>query len=160
MEESALRNVLARVPGGVVVVSTRDERGFRGLTASSFTTVSLRPPLVLVCLDRFAATREAVAESRRFNVSLLAREQEFLADRFAGRAPAVDAGWREVPHRLAGNGLPIVERCAAWFCCELDVLHEAGDHDIAVGLVTEAGRGEAEPLVFWERSFWRLSPGQ
>jgi flavin reductase (DIM6/NTAB) family NADH-FMN oxidoreductase RutF len=143
----------------VVVICARDERGFRGLTASSFTSVSLEPPLVLVCLDRFAATRDVVASGGRFNISLLAREQEFVADRFAGRAPQVDPLWREVPHRLASNGLPVVTGCAAWFCCELRSLHEAGDHDIAVGLVTDAGRGDADPLVHWERSFWSLTAG-
>jgi flavin reductase (DIM6/NTAB) family NADH-FMN oxidoreductase RutF len=156
LDESALRDALATVPAGVVVVSAADERGFRGLTASSFTSVSLQPPLVLVCLDRFAATRDAVAAGRRFNVSLLAPEQEFLADRFAGRAPAVDPAWREVPHELTANGLPVIAGCAAWFACELHQLHEAGDHEIAVGLVAEAWAGGGEPLVHWRRAFWRL----
>jgi flavin reductase ActVB len=157
LDETALRDALARLPAGVVVVSARDERGFRGLTASTFVSASLDPPLVLVCLDRFAATRDAVAAGGAFNASLLAREHEFLADRFAGRAPMVDPLWRQVPHRVADNGLPVVTGCAAWFCCRLQAIHRAGDHDIAVGLVTEAGVGEAEPLVYWQRSFWKLT---
>jgi len=139
-----------------VVVSARDGRGFRGLTATSFTSVSLEPPLVLVCLNRWSATREAVAASKTFNASLLARAQEFLADRFAGRAPPVDPGWREVPHRLGDNGLPVVAGCAAWFECGLEALYEAGDHDIAVGRVTAAGSESGDPLVHWQRSFWSL----
>ena len=148
--------MLAQVPGGVVVVSTRDASGFRGLTASSFAAVSLDPPLVLVCLDRFSATLEALAVTRAFNVSLLGRSQEFLADRFSGRAPAVDPGWREVQHRAGANGLPVIEGGAAWFECELHDRHLAGDHEIVVGLVLDAGRGEAEPLVHWQRGFWSV----
>ena len=157
MDSNQLREALARLPAGVVVVSSRDGHGFRGMTATSFTSVSLEPPLVLVCLDHLAATRDAVAVSGHFNVSLLAREQEFLADRFSGRAPQVDPAWREVPHRLGSNGLPLLSGSAAWFECRLQALHETGDHDVAVGAVFSAGVGEGEPLVHWERSFWRLA---
>jgi flavin reductase (DIM6/NTAB) family NADH-FMN oxidoreductase RutF len=151
-----LKEAMAALPAGVVVVSARDDDGFRGLTASSFTSVSLEPPLVLVCLDRFAGTRDAVAASARYAVSVLERGQEFVAERFAGRAPLVGPAWRDVPHDLGAGGLPIVRGCVAWFECTLRDLHEAGDHDIAVGEVTAAGRGPGEPLVLWDRTFWRL----
>jgi flavin reductase (DIM6/NTAB) family NADH-FMN oxidoreductase RutF len=150
------KDAMAALAAGVVVVSTRNRAGFRGLTASSFTSVSLAPPLVLVCLDHFAQTRDAVAASGLFNVSLLERGQEFVADRFAGRAPVVDPAWREVPHVLGANGLPLVRGCIAWFECELLDLHPAGDHDIIVGQVMQAGRDAGEPLVSWDRAFWRL----
>jgi len=150
------KDAMAGLPAGVVVVSTLDRAGFRGLTASSFTSVSVEPPLVLVCLDRFAQTSEAVAASRFFNVSVLERGQEFIAERFAGRAPMVDPAWRQVPHVLGANGLPVVRGCVAWFECELQDIHEAGDHDIAVGEVTRAARDAGEPLVSWDRAFWRL----
>jgi len=150
------KDAMAALPSGVVIVSTRDRAGFRGLTASSFTSVSLAPPLVLVCLDHFAQTRDAIAASGLFNVSILERGQEFLADRFAGRAPVVDPAWREVPHLLGANGLPVVRGCVAWFECELLDVYPAGDHDIFVGRVTQAGRDSGEPLVSWDRAFWRL----
>jgi flavin reductase (DIM6/NTAB) family NADH-FMN oxidoreductase RutF len=150
------RDAMAALPAGVVVVSARDGEGLRGLTASSFTSVSLEPPLVLVCLDRFARTRDAVAASAVYAVSVLERGQEFVAERFAGRAPLVGPAWRDVPHDLGASGLPIVRGCVAWFECALRDLHPAGDHDIAVGEVTAAGRGPGEPLVLWDRAFWRL----
>jgi flavin-dependent trigonelline monooxygenase, reductase component len=150
------RGAMAAVPAGVVVVSARDAEGLRGLTASSFTSVSLDPPLVLVCLDRFAGTRDAVATSAGYTVSVLERGQEFVAERFSGRAPLVGPGWQEVPHDLGENGLPIVRGCVAWFECTLRELRAAGDHDIALGEVTAAGRRPGEPLVLWDRAFWRL----
>src|SRR5450756_2894264 len=82
---------MARVPAGVVVISARTGSGYRGLTASSLVAISVDPPLVLVGLEREAATRSAVAEGKAFNVNVLTRSQEFIADRFAGRAPAIDA---------------------------------------------------------------------
>jgi flavin reductase (DIM6/NTAB) family NADH-FMN oxidoreductase RutF len=151
-----LRDAMAAVPAGVVVVSARDEGGLRGLTASSFTSVSLEPPLVLVCLDRFAGTRDAVAASAVYTVSVLERGQEFVAERFAGRAPLVGPAWQEVPHDLGQNGLPVVRGCVAWFECALRDLLAAGDHDIALGEVTAAGRRPGEPLVLWDRAYWRL----
>jgi flavin reductase (DIM6/NTAB) family NADH-FMN oxidoreductase RutF len=150
------KDAMAAAPAGVVVVSAAVPAGFRGLTASSFTSASLDPPLVLVCLEHLAQTRDAVAATGRFSVSVLERGQEFVAERFAGRAPMVDPTWREVPHDLGANGLPIVRGCVAWFECALRDLHRAGDHDVAVGEVTEAGRGPGEPLVLWDRAFWRL----
>jgi flavin reductase (DIM6/NTAB) family NADH-FMN oxidoreductase RutF len=155
--QDQLKEAMASVAAGLVVVSARDRAGFRGLTASTFTAVSLEPPLVLVCLDAFAQTRDAVAASGRFAASVLERSQEFVAERFAGRAPLVDPAWLQVPHEVTASGLPIVRGCVAWFDCELRDLHPAGDHDIAIGAVIACGRGPGEPLVFWDRAFWRLA---
>lgn len=152
------RDAMAGLAAGVVVVSVRDRAGFRGLTASTFTPVSLEPPLVLVCLDSLAQTRDAVLEAGTFTVSVLSRAQEFVAERFAGRAPLVDPTWREVPHRLGANGLPVVAGCVAWFECELRQSHEAGDHDVVVGEVLAAGRDRGDPLVLWDRAYWAICP--
>jgi flavin reductase (DIM6/NTAB) family NADH-FMN oxidoreductase RutF len=147
---------MARLPAGVVVVSARYGSGYRGLTASSLVSISADPPLVLVGLERVATTRIAVLEGRAFNVSVLTRAQEFIAERFAGRAPAVDEAWREIPHRLGTNGIPLVEQCVAWLECSLVAVHPAGDHDICVGKVEAAIQGAGDPLILWDRSFWTL----
>ncbi len=147
---------MARLPAGVVVVSARISDEFRGLTASSLVSISLDPALVLVGLERESATRVAILETRAFNVSLLTRSQEFIADRFSGRAPAVDPQWRTLPHRLGANGIPLIEDCAASLECRLLQVHPAGDHDICVGEVQAAVAGRGEPLILWDRSFWTL----
>jgi len=147
---------MARVPAGVVVISARTENGYRGLTASSLVSISVDPPMVLVGLERDAATRAAVAEAGAFNVNVLTRSQEFIADRFAGRAPAIDAAWKDVPHRLGSNGIPLIDGCAAWLECRLVEIHPAGDHDICVGEVTAAAAGSGDPLILWDRAFWTL----
>jgi len=156
LEEQEFRDVMARLAASVVVVSARVGTGFRGLTATSLVSISTDPPMVLVGLDRMTMTRNAVIETKAFNVSVLTRSQEFIAERFAGRAPAVAAAWNEVPHHVGANGLPLIEGCAAWLECKLAQVHEAGDHDICVGEVEAAIKGEGEPLVLWDRSFWSL----
>ena len=147
---------MARLPAGVVVISAPTKDGYRGLTASSLVSISVDPPMVLVGLEREAATRAAVVEAKAFNVSVLTRSQAFMADRFAGRAPAIDPTWEQVPHRLGANGIPLIEGCAAWFECRLIDIHPTGDHDICVGEVTAARAGSGDPLILWDRAFWTL----
>ena len=147
---------MARLPSGVVVVSARYGDGYRGLTAGSLVSISANPPLVMVGLEREATTRTAVVEARAFNVSVLTRTQEFIADRLAGRAPAIDESWREIPHRPGTNGIPLIDGCVAWLECTLVAIHEAGDHDICVGKVEVAVQGAGDPLILWDRSFWTL----
>jgi len=150
------RDAMARLPAGVVVVSARLGDEFRGLTASSLVSISLEPPLVLVGLERDSQTRAAVLETKAFSVSVLTRSQEFLADRFAGRAPAVDPQWRTLPHRLGANGIPLLDGCAAWLECRLLQAHEVGDHDVCIGEVEAAAVGAGDPMILWDRTFWTL----
>jgi len=147
---------MARLPAGVVVVSSKSGGAFRGMTASSLVSISLEPPMVLVALERETATLQAIKESNAFNASLLTREQEFVADRLAGRAPAIDAAWTTLPHRAGENGLPLVEGCAAWLECRLLAVHPAGDHEVCIGEVEVAETGSGDPLVLWDRTFWTL----
>ncbi len=157
MLDDDLRDVFAARAAGVAVVATRDREGFRGLTATSLTSVSLDPPLLLVGLDRLTQTRDAVAAAGTFTVSLLERRQEFVAERFAGRAPLVQPDWADVPHDLTMSGLPIVRGSVAWFECTLRELRPAGDHDLALGELVRWGRGGGEPLVLWDRAYWGLA---
>src|SRR5579885_2386533 len=107
-----LRDALAHVASGVVVVSARSAERYHGLTATSLVSVSVEPPIVLVSIEHETSTLAAVRDTREFNVNALTRRQEFLAERFAGRAPAVDAHWRSIPHRLGDNGVPLLDGCA------------------------------------------------
>jgi len=150
------REAMARLASGVVVVSAKSGDRYHGLTASTLVAVSVQPPLVLVSLEHETATLAAVRDTRRFNVSALTRDQEFTAERFAGRAPAVDADWRAIPHRLAANGIPLIESAAAWLECEVTEIHTAGDHDVCIARVTTATSGAGDTLILWDRSFWTV----
>ena len=156
MPKQSFLDVMARLPAGVVLVSTRAGDGYKALTASSLVSISLEPPMVLVGLERDSATRTAILETKAFNVSVLTRAQEFVADRFAGRAPAVDPRWNTLPHRLAANGIPLLNGAAAWLECTLKDTHRAGDHDVLIGEVEAAELGTGDPLILWDRQFWSL----
>ena len=156
MPNQAFRDAMARLPAGVVVISARSHDEYRGLTASSLVSVSLEPPMVMVGLERESVTRATVLETKAFNVSVLTRAQEFIADRFAGLAPAIDPQWRTLPHRLGANGIPLIDGCAAWLECRLVQNHPAGDHEIFVGEVEAAAVGQGDPLILWDRTFWTL----
>jgi flavin reductase (DIM6/NTAB) family NADH-FMN oxidoreductase RutF len=112
--------------------------------------------MVLVGLEHESATRAAVVESKAFNVSVLTASQEFIADRLAGRAPAVDLKWQSIPHRLGTNGIPLIEGSVAWLECRLVQIHPTGDHDVCVGEVEAAIAGSGDPLILWDRQFWTL----
>ena len=156
LPSTAFREAMARLPAGVVVLSTREGAGFRGLTATSVTSLSLHPPLLLVCLDQQSLTSVALRGHGAFNASILAREHTFLAERFSGQAPAVDRTWREVKHRLGGNGLPILEGALAWLECTVEDIHPGGDHEIVIGRVGAGGGGHGDPMVLGARGDWGL----
>src|SRR5207245_8899810 len=92
----------------------RSYRALRSPTATSLVSISTDPPMVLVGLERMTFTRKAVIESKAFNVSVLARAQEFIADRFAGRSPAVAAAWNDVPHHLGPYDLLLLDGFCSW----------------------------------------------
>lgn len=127
------RRAASQYPTGVTIVTTLDTAGSpAGLTANSFTTVSLHPPLVLVCIGRDSTVFEAFDARRGFVVHVLAADQEDLAVRFA--AKGVDRfggiGWQ--PGLL---GLPVLPDCLARFECAPAGTHDGGDHLVLVGRV-------------------------
>ncbi len=154
-----LREIRRRWASGVVVVTTVDGAGgFRGATVSAFAAVSLEPPLVLVCLDRSGRMSEMVSDAGIFAVSILESDQEFLAERFAGRAPLPDTVFTGVPHSPAGNGCPILDGAHAWYACRVAATHDGGDHVIVIGAVDEASVGPEtdDPLLTYDAHYRRL----
>ncbi|MBO0702595.1 MAG: flavin reductase family protein, partial [Candidatus Dormibacteraeota bacterium] len=126
-------------------------------TATSLVTVSLDPPTLLVSLDALTSTAELIGAAGGFSVSLLAREQEFLAERFAGTAPPAPPRWDGIPHTLTGSGRPVLRGAPAWFDCALEERYEVADHMLFLGRVVELGIGAGNPLVWWGRQAWTIS---
>ena len=81
---------------------------------------------------------------------------EVAVEKVSTGAPAIDAGWKDVPHRLGTNAIPLIEGCAAWLECTLVDVHAVGDHDVCIGEVTSATAGTGDPLILWDRAFWTL----
>ena len=146
-----LRLVLSRFPTGVTIVGTRHQpEGVCGLTVNAFASVSLEPPLVLVCVDRTSNTHGCIEASGAFTVNVLATGHEELAKAFAQKR---DDKFGGVPHRLTADGAPIMDGVVAWLECGVRDVLEGGDHTIFMGEVRAAEEGDGRPLVFFRSGF-------
>lgn len=150
IDPDRFRDVMASVCAPVTIVTTTDAQNIpSGATVSSFTSLSLHPPLVSVGFDRRSTLLAQIQNSGRFGVNLLEHAQDELAVLFAQRGADRFAGtpW----HR--DHGLPPLDGAAGWVACELYRTVEAGDHLLLFGLVTALGRAERPPLVYAHRLF-------
>jgi flavin reductase (DIM6/NTAB) family NADH-FMN oxidoreductase RutF len=140
------RNALSQFATGVTVITTRLPDGsFVGLTASSFNSVSLDPPLVLWSLAQGASTLPAFTENSHYVINVLAADQAALAERFAMR---IDNRFEGVDFVLSHTGLPILKGSAAWFECHNRSRYPEGDHVIFVGEVERCDVSAKPPLIF------------
>jgi flavin reductase (DIM6/NTAB) family NADH-FMN oxidoreductase RutF len=154
--QEEFRCALRHFAAGVTVVTTRDaESRPSGLTASAFTSVSLDPPLVLVCVDRAAVSHPAFEAHGWFAVNVLSRDQIDLSRRFA--ATGGDK-FGDIPIREGLAGLPLLEGVLATLECRLVARHEAGDHTIFVGQVERASTVGGRPLVYFQGDYHHLEP--
>ncbi|WP_326552323.1 flavin reductase family protein [Micromonospora sp. NBC_01813] len=155
-----LRQVLGTFATGVTVVTVGGNQP-HGMTANSFASVSLDPPLVLVCVGRQAVMHDSLVSAGAFAVSVLAADQEKIARHFAnkwrplGAAQFDDVEWR--PGRL--TGAPLIGQALAHFECELWRTYDGGDHSIFAGQLLSAQRfGAEDPLLFLRGRFRQLTP--
>ncbi len=145
VDPASFRRALGQFASGVTVVTTRDASGRpHGLTVSAFCSVSLRPPLVLVCIDRRSEANAGMRESGLFAVSVLAEGQEDVSRRFAahGRAKVQD-----FPFVEGGHGLPLVPGALAHLECRVRSAHDEGDHTVWVGEVRGLAAQPGPPLL-------------
>jgi 3-hydroxy-9,10-secoandrosta-1,3,5(10)-triene-9,17-dione monooxygenase reductase component len=146
MDLRHLRNALGRFTTGVTVVTCRDAQGqFVGLTANSFNSLSLEPPLVLWSLRTASPSLAAFQAAPRFAVNVLAESQVELSRRFASRSEDrfAEGGWA-----LGEHGAPVLAGSAAVFECE-SVSHQvAGDHHLFIGRVLACAEAPVSPLLF------------
>lgn len=155
VEGVVLRRVAGYFPTGVTIVTTVHDGRPCGLTVNSFTSVSLDPPLVLVCLGHTARANTCVAATGRFAVNVLAEDQVAIARVFADKA--VEDKFAGLRYRLSPAGQPLLEGIHAWLDCEVTSRHAGGrTHTIYVALVTAVGIGEGRPLLFHHGTYGRI----
>ena len=151
-DQTAFRNAMARFASGVTIVTTRNSDGaFVGFTASAFSSLSLEPPLLLVCLQKDADCYNAFMESDDFAVSILAHGQSEIARRFATKAIDKWDGTPVTPGRIAD--LPLVTDASAHCECRMRDRVDGGDHTILIGEVVRAQVSDAEPMLHYNRQF-------
>jgi 3-hydroxy-9,10-secoandrosta-1,3,5(10)-triene-9,17-dione monooxygenase reductase component len=156
VDSARFRTVLGHFATGVTVVTGHGPGGPVGLAANSFTSVSLDPPLVLVCMAHTSSTWPAIRTSGHFAVNILGEAHEDTCRRFGAKSGDrfEGVGW------AAGKtGSPVLDDAIAFIDCVIEAEHEAGDHMIVVGRVVDLGQpSEGGPLLFWRGGYARLGP--
>lgn len=153
IDETDFRLAMGRFASGVTVVTTAHAGRLYGITVSSFSSLSLSPPLALVCVGQAAASHGPIAAAGRFAVSVLAEGQADLSQRFASEAPDKFAG---VAHAISPRGLPLLDGAVAHIECDLHAALPGGDHTIFVGAVLAAAVFERRPLLYYRSAYHRL----
>jgi flavin reductase (DIM6/NTAB) family NADH-FMN oxidoreductase RutF len=149
------RNTLSHFASGVTVITVCDGQGRpTGLTASAFTSVSLDPPLILVCVDHKSQSYPALVAGKQFAVNILAHDQEALSRRFA--TTKIENKFEGVPFALSALGLPLLENALAHLECATVNVHLEGDHSIFVGRIERAVVKTGHPLVYYRGRYDRL----
>jgi flavin reductase (DIM6/NTAB) family NADH-FMN oxidoreductase RutF len=162
------RHALAHWATGVAVLTCRRESLPYALTVTSFSSVSLNPPLVLVCIGKQSRFHAPVTAGDTWGVSILARDQGALARRFAAHGRAYATQFDDVATTAAPSGTPVLDGSLAWLDCRTAALHDAGDHTVVVGevvhtspLTTALTTGEEssrrDPLTYYRGTFSDVS---
>ena len=154
IKQHHFRRVCSKYATGITILTILDSRGDpHGMTVNSFTSVSLTPPLVLVCLDRQAAILCHFACGTRFAINVLHEEQKDLSTAFArtGRDRFEGVEWRP-----GETGAPVLPQVLATLECEVTQMVEAGDHFVVIGEALHASWREGQPLIYFNSGYQAL----
>jgi flavin reductase (DIM6/NTAB) family NADH-FMN oxidoreductase RutF len=148
------RRALSQFASGITVVTINDGGALNGATVSAFSSLSLDPPLVLLCLSLGAASAAQIRRSGRFAVNILGSDSEPISRRFAGQAGDKFAG---VGYRLGANGAPLLDDALTTLECELAAEYPGGDHAIFVGAVKAVQVRQTDaPLLYYRGRYRKL----
>jgi len=155
------RSALGAFGTGVTVITSRGPKHAYGMTANAFSSLSLDPPLVLVCVISGTTGAETIEQNGAFAVNILGAHQEPISRYFSSRdRPHGEAAFSEIPHESLVTGCPVLEGSAAYLDCRLADSHEAGDHIIFIGEVLAMGvDADVEPLLFHGGTYCKLTKG-
>jgi flavin reductase (DIM6/NTAB) family NADH-FMN oxidoreductase RutF len=155
--QSGLKQAMRVYPQGVTVVTT-DFDGPKGLTVSSFTSVSLDPPLVLFSIAKGSALHNTLRDAKSYAVNFLADDQKSVSDRFAGRTQAKDR-FDGIKFGKGKTGSPVISGARAALECRAWKVYEGGDHSILVGEVVSAKTlNSKRPLVYYSQQYTTTEP--
>ena len=155
IDSDTFRSVLGRFASGVSIVTTRDDTGAdHGMTVSAFASVSLEPPLVLICIDHTASMYGLLLDHPRFGVSILSSEQEAYSRRFAADP---DTGrFDGIAYSRGDSGVVLLDDALAHLECKVVQHHDAGDHTIFIAEVERAEPRHGRPLLYYRGGYAQL----
>jgi 3-hydroxy-9,10-secoandrosta-1,3,5(10)-triene-9,17-dione monooxygenase reductase component len=155
MEAVDFRRLMGFWATGVSVITAQGDEGPAGATANALSSLSLDPPLALVCFDLSSRTLAAVRESERFCINMLSAGQEDVSRLFATKR-SQEEKFADIEHHLV-EGAPVIDNCLAYLVCELDSELRRGDHVIAIGKVLGSGvDDDSSPLIYYRSEYLRL----
>lgn len=155
-DKRRFRHILGHYPTGVCAVTAMSAAGKPvGMTVGSFTSVSLDPMLVAFFPDKSSTSWSLIEAAGHFCVNVLSDRQQEIC---AALAAKTDDKFRDIGYRLSNLGAPVLDGALAWIDCELNAVHEAGDHYIVLGLVRDLRLcDDGSPLIFHKGAFGRVS---
>ncbi len=152
--EDEFKTALSLFASGVTVVTTKDADGnLHGLTVSAFCSVSLSPPLILICVDKKTGSHHAFEESLSFVVNILCEDQNDISNHFASPIPDKFKG---IEYTLNENKLPVLKNALVNLECRLADAYNGGDHTIFIGEIEKSHIGEGKPLIYCEGSYQKI----
>lgn len=155
IDSKALRNAFGSFATGVTIVTTKGRDGNDyGLTANSFTSVSLDPPMLLWCHAEKASSFDVFRQVEYFAVHVLAADQQDISHRFATKGADKFSG---VGIEYGPNDIPLLTYCVARFVCKTIYEYAGGDHIIHVGKILDFSENDMEPLIFHKGKYTKLA---
>ena len=150
VDEAKFKMAMSHFASGVTIVTTAHEGTQFGMTVASFASLSLRPPLVLICVEKSVKTHDAIAAARKFGVSFLAAEQAAISSQFASRREDKFEG---VAVHNGMLGVPLIDGAITTIECTLQDQLPGGDHTIFVGEVVDVETREGVPLLYFRSGY-------
>ena len=153
IDEARFKLAMSHFASGVTIVTTEHDGKPYGMTVASFASLSLRPPLVLICIEKSVKSHDVIAASRLFGVSILSEKQADISGRFATRMEEKFAG---VATRRGTLGVPLIDGALCSIECRVHSQFQGGDHTIFVGEVVESHVADGKPLVYFRSGYHNL----
>lgn len=155
IDDAQFKLAMSHFASGVTIVTTEHDGTRYGMTVASFASLSLHPPLVLVCIENSVKTHDAIAAAGKFGVSILAYDQAEVSGRFASKK--VDNKFDGVPVRSGELGVPLIDNAMTALECRVHSSLPGGDHTIFVGEVMSTRSRETTPLVYFRSGYHQLA---
>jgi flavin reductase (DIM6/NTAB) family NADH-FMN oxidoreductase RutF len=156
--QQALKETMRAYPQGVTVVTAKGPDGFKGITVSSFISVSLKPPLILVSIAINSENYDVFRDADEFVVNFLADDQKFVSDRFAGRLRLNDR-FDGIGFKFELTTAPVIDGVRAFIECRSRGVHDEGDHSLIIGEVVNARKlNDKNPLVYQNQQYTTTLP--
>lgn len=161
LDPKLFRTAMGKFATGVTIVTVKSGDTARGMTANAFSSLSLDPPLVLVCVDNKASTLDMLRKAKKFVINFLAEDQKSISDWFAGKGRDAGDQFADIAHETGENGTPVLKGAIGFLECDTHEELPGGDHTIVIGRVTRAEIEEAvrAPLLFYASAYRKMDMG-